>query len=176
MIGPTSRGWLPSGEVNHVTGEIPMSWRAQCCILAVLPALASLAMAGDASDEEVKKFEGTWKFVSLESDGQEAPADVIATWRWVFRGKEITMGDPAQGGAKASFTVDPSQSPRALDMTALDGNEKGKMFKCIYELKGEHLKICLPEGKQAEADRPRPEEFGGGKGLSLIVLERIKPE
>jgi uncharacterized protein (TIGR03067 family) len=154
----------------------PMRWSARCCILAILSALASVAIAGDADDEEMKKLEGTWKFVSLESDGEQAPGNVIATWRWVVRGNEITWRDPTEDETKTSFKVDTSKSPKSIDLTAVDGKEKGKMFKCIYLLEGERLKICVPEGRRASVNPARPEEFSGGKGMSLMVLERIKDE
>jgi uncharacterized protein (TIGR03067 family) len=129
----------------------------------------------DASKGEAKKFEGSWKFVSLESDGATAPADVIETWRWSVKGDEITWSDPKkEERTKTSFKIVPDKEPKAVDITALDGPRKGKTFRCIYKFEKDRLTICLPEGKQDEEDRPRPEAFEGGKGFSLIVLERVE--
>jgi uncharacterized protein (TIGR03067 family) len=140
----------------------------------VLTALASTSLADEAAEEESRKLEGTWKFVSLMSDGQEAPKEVIEKWRWSVRGDEITWGDPIQGETKTSFKIDPSKSPKAIEITALDGKTKGKSLQGIYRFEGERLTVCLPEGRQAEEGRTRPEEFGGGQGMSLFVLERIE--
>lgn len=144
---------------------------ARWVILATL--LLPTTARGD-DNKEVKGLEGTWRFVSLESDGEKAPPTVIEKWRWVIRDGEIHMGDPALGDQKSSFKLDESKKPKAIDMTALDGKAKGKTLKCIYRLDGEILKICVPEGRLATNDRSRPTEFEGGKGQSLIVLERVK--
>jgi uncharacterized protein (TIGR03067 family) len=140
----------------------------------VLTAFASLVIADDAADKEAKRLEGTWKFVSLTVEGDEAPQEFIQKGRWSIRGKEITI--PGAGGGKISYKVDPSRSPKVIDMTALDGPSKGKMIKGIYKIEEEQLTICLPGGKQESPGLERPVEFGGGQGRSLIVLERSKDE
>ena len=141
------------------------------CILAFLCGLDPLAVASDK--EEMKKFEGTWRFVSLEMDGEAVPYVVIASWRWVVKGKEITWGDPAKGGRKSNFQIASGGSPKAIDLKDLAEDEAGKEFKGIYQFEGDRLKVCLPEGKRARGDRPRPEAFDGGAGRSLFVLERV---
>jgi uncharacterized protein (TIGR03067 family) len=148
-----------------------MGWYARWGILATL--LLPVMVRGD-DDKKDNGLEGTWKFVSLESDGEMAPPTVIEKWRWVIRDGEIHMGDAAQGEQKSSYKLDETKKPKTIDMTALDGDQKGKTLKCIYQLDGEILKICLPEGKQANEEQSRPTEFDGGKGRSLIVLERVK--
>jgi uncharacterized protein (TIGR03067 family) len=144
--------------------------------VAVMVSTAMPARADDDADKkEAKKFEGTWKFVRLESDGQEAPADVIATWRLTVKGDKLTWSDTEkEETSKTSFKIVPDKDPKAVDITALDGLKKGKTFRCIYKFEKDRLTICLPEGKQDEEDRPRPESFEGGKGFSLMVLERVE--
>ena len=146
--------------------------RSVCLAVVFLTALAVPSLADDAVDNETKKLDGTWKFVSLKSDGAEAPEEVIQGWRWVIRDKVLTI--PGEG--KSSLEVDPSKTPKALDMTSLEGKSKGKSFQCIYKLEKDRLTICFPEGKQDSQDKTRPKEFDGGKGRSLIILERIEDE
>ena len=113
----------------------------------------------------MKTFEGTWKWVSLESDGEQAPANVVESWRWVIKGNVISWTDQeGKVTSKTSFKIDSTQSPKEIDLTSLDPKQEGKMFKAIYQMEGDTLKVCIPEGKQAEMNPPRPTEFGGGKG------------
>jgi uncharacterized protein (TIGR03067 family) len=142
-----------------------MTWRG-----VVLTALVFPTLADDATDKEAKRLDGTWRFLSLKSDGQEAPQEVIREWRWVIRDRVLTI----PGGGKSSLEIDPSKSPKALDMTSLDGATKGKKMQCIYRFEEDRLTICFPGGRQESRDKARPKEFDGGQGGSLIVLERIK--
>ncbi len=137
-----------------------------------LTALAIPSLADEAADTEARRLDGTWKFISLESDGDKAPEEVIQGWRWVIRDGVLTI--PGEG--QSSLEVAPSKTPKALDMTSLEGKSKGKSFRCIYKLEKDRLTICFPEGKQDSQDKTRPKEFDGGKGRSLIILERIEDE
>jgi uncharacterized protein (TIGR03067 family) len=159
-----------------MNAEMRGDWRSAVLAGVVLAALASLAIADDAADKEAKRLEGTWKFLSLSVDGDEAPQEFIQKGRWSIRGKEITI--PGPGGGKLSYKVDPSRSPKAIDMTGSDGPGRGKTLKGIYKIEEGRLTICLPGGKKEspDLDLARPEEFGGGQGKSLIVLERSKDE
>ena len=71
----------------------------------------------------------------------------------------------------ATFKLDSSKSPKAIDVTVTDGVGKGQTLKGIYESDGEDLKLCLT-GEPVEA---RPTEFLAEKGeLVLFKLKRSK--
>ena len=146
--------------------------RSVCLAVVFLTALALPSLADEAADKEARRLDGTWRFLSLESDGDKAPREVIQEWRWVIRDGVLTI--PGEG--KSSLEVDPSKTPKALDMTSLEGKSKGKSFQCIYKIDAGRLTICFPEGRQDSQDKTRPKEFDGGKGRSLIVLERIEDD
>lgn len=133
---------------------------------------APLSAADEAS--ELKALEGTWKVASIESEGRQAPADAIEKMKWVIRGKEITMEAPnaKAENSRATFTIDSGKSPKEIDVTASGGSANGKTMQGIYELKDNRLKISLRDF--ASASEGRPTAFEGGKGLALIVLERVE--
>jgi uncharacterized protein (TIGR03067 family) len=156
-------------------------WRGIVFIGAVFAALASPtgAVASDAADadadQELKQFEGAWKFVSLSSDGREASKAFLEKASWSIQGGEITTSEPAS--ARIAVKLDPSRSPKEIDLTGADGPGKGRTLKGIYKLENERLTICLPEGEKKFApDTPRPTGFKGGEGRSLLVLEKRKGE
>jgi uncharacterized protein (TIGR03067 family) len=129
-----------------------MTERSICLAAVVLTALACPTIADEAADKEAKKLDVTWKFLSLKSDGAEAPKEVIREWRWVILDKVLTI--PGEG--KSSLEIDPSKSPKALDMTSLDGKSKGKDFQCIYKIEGGKLTICFPKGGRIRGTSPGP--------------------
>jgi uncharacterized protein (TIGR03067 family) len=68
--------------------------------------------------------------------------------------------------------LDPAKQPKEIDLKALGGMYQGKTVPGIYEVKGDTLKLCLPN----KDDILRPKEFNAPKDsrLVLLVLKRSK--
>ena len=67
--------------------------------------------------------------------------------------------------------LDPSKSPKAIDVTITEGPSKGAVMLGIYEFDGDTLKVCFdPEGKK------RPTEFKSPAGSQTFynVHKRAK--
>ena len=130
-------------------------------------------LADDKADleKELKKFQGAWTIESSETGGQKIPADQLKEFIVTFEGDKHTlkMGDKVfQVGTQK---IDPSKSPRTIDVTMTEGPEKGAVMLGIYEFDGDTLKVCFdPKGKM------RPTEFKSPEGseIFLNVHKRIK--
>jgi uncharacterized protein (TIGR03067 family) len=133
----------------------------------------SLVLAADPVSDEVKKeierFEGTWKFVSLETEGRKLDEKVLEHPRLIIKGDRFTSkeGETTHHGV---FKVDPTKKPKTIDVTFTDGPEKGKTMLGIYELEGDTYKVCFSLG-----GKNRPTEFATKAGTNL-VLETLKRE
>jgi uncharacterized protein (TIGR03067 family) len=119
--------------------------------------------------DDKEKLQGTWVGVEGELAGEKLPAGDIETLKLIIEGDKITAN---AGGEKkeATFKLDPTQKPKAIDLMPQDGAEKGKTITAIYSLEGDTLKLCLEDA----GDQPRPTEFAtktGGR-LALYVLRR----
>ena len=123
-----------------------------------------------ANDKE--KIQGTWALVALESGGQQIPVEVIKDFKIVFKGNNISFILPGlnadQGG---TFKLDPTKSPKWMDVTHAQGDQKGQTAPGIYTLNGNELKLCAggPTDK-------RPTEFvsKAGSMVGVMVLKREK--
>jgi uncharacterized protein (TIGR03067 family) len=127
----------------------------------------------EAVRQDRKKYEGTWRVVSLTIDGNQA-ADEDArkitvinhaeTWIVLVDGKEVVRG---------TRTIDPTKKPKTIDFTPSEGDSKGKLFLGIYDIGESTRKLCFaPPGKD------RPPEFASKLGLEhfLVVFEREQKE
>jgi uncharacterized protein (TIGR03067 family) len=130
----------------------------------------SAGVAPPTGDEA--RLQGTWKVVSLESDGQPAPAEATKGAELIFEGNHYAL----KGGTeqfRGTFRLDATRTPRAIDATFTepDGKEKGKAVG-IYKLEGDRLTICWhQDGKE----RPATFRTARDSNLRLIVAERVKP-
>src|SRR5262249_34971013 len=103
----------------------------------------AVAGAGDAADKDAKELQGEWQAVSLEAQGQKAPAEEVKKFRIAIKGDEITI-NPDGENRKSKFKLDPSKSPKAIDLVPQDGPEKGATVAGIYALEKGQLRLCVP--------------------------------
>jgi uncharacterized protein (TIGR03067 family) len=133
--------------------------------LAVAPATAD-----DKKGTDLDKLQGTWKFVSMEQDGQPVPkADEMPTITFEKDKFEVKAGGQVvQAGTQV---LDAGKKPKTVDATVTEGEGKGTTMLGIYELDGDNLKACFDtQGKK------RPTEFktAAGSGHMLVSLKREK--
>ena len=142
------------------------------CTLGLTASGGTGARADDKADveKELKKFEGTWTFESIESGGKAVPAADLKGIRVTFEGDKYTVKKGDEVIQAATQKLDPSRSPKTLDVTVAEGPNKGTVILGIYEISGDTLKVCFdPEGKR------RPTEFKSASGSqTLVVHKRVK--
>ena len=123
-----------------------------------------------AIDDELKRFEATWRFVEIEVGGQKVPAKAFEKDTLVLKGKRFASyvaGKMVHG----DFKIDPLAKPKTIDIIFTEGPGKGHSQKGIYELEGDTQKICI-----AMPDQPRPTEFvtTPDSGNIIEILKREK--
>ena len=72
-----------------------------------------LLVAGDAQDEvkkELARFEGTWKWVSIEMEKMKLSADALEHPRLKLMGDKFTVTEENNATFGGTFKVDPSKS------------------------------------------------------------------
>ncbi len=142
------------------------------CLLGLTVSAGTGARAkGKAEvEKELKKFQGTWRFASIEAGGKAVPAVELKGITVTFKGDKYTVQKGDDVAQVARQKLDPSKSPKTLDAKVTDGPNKGAVILGIYEISGDTLKVCFdPEGKK------RPTQFKSGSGSqTLVVHKRVK--
>ena len=148
-------------------------------ILIVL-AVAFLMAADTPKDEAIKKeadmLQGIWRVASAERDGMAAPEDEMKKITITIKGDKLTArrtenaDKPEEKVYEMSFILDPSQKPKCIDVTYMDGERKSESSQGIYELNGDTLKICMSRGNT----RPTEFETKADSQRHLMVLKRGK--
>ena len=142
------------------------------CTLVLTAPGGTGARADDKADvdKELKKFQGTWTFESVETGGKEVPAAQFKGITVTFEGDKYTVKKGDEMIQACTLKLDPSKSPKTLDVTVAEGPNKGATMLGIYEISGDTLKVCFdPDGKK------RPTEFKGASGSqTLVVHKRVK--
>src|SRR5437763_14434040 len=81
------------------------------------------ARADDKADveKELKRFQGTWTFESVETGGKVVPAAEFKGVTVTFEGNRYTVNKGDQVIQAATQKLDPSLSPKTLDVTVTEG-------------------------------------------------------
>jgi uncharacterized protein (TIGR03067 family) len=104
-------------------------------------------------------------------NGQALPEDFLRGSSRVVKGNETTVTVGGQVQVKATFTVDQTQTPWAIDYMLIAGPDAGKMQHGIYEFEGELARICF-----SSPEKDRPTEFASkpGDGRTFGVWRRVR--
>jgi uncharacterized protein (TIGR03067 family) len=141
------------------------------CALGMLSLVAGGGLLGgeDAGKNDLKKLQGTWRFISQEIEGKPKPPEEVKKLTITFSGDKWSVRDGDQVVQAGTHKLDPSKKPAQVDAAVDEGEGKGSTMLGIYELKGDTMKVCFDtEGKQ------RPASFTSKAGQFAAVIEREK--
>jgi uncharacterized protein (TIGR03067 family) len=123
----------------------------------------------EGMQEELKRFQGSWKQIAYERDGENEPLDEQG-WEPVttFTGEDfvVTIADGSIP-IKGTYRIDPTRDPKTVDWTDTIGEDAGKTLLAIYSLQGDRLTFCA-----SYPGLERPTEFRTRPGQVLRVFQR----
>jgi uncharacterized protein (TIGR03067 family) len=139
--------------------------------------VAGLLIAADSPKADAKKdldrIQGSWVGASGESSGNALPDEQVKGTKFVLKGDKYsyTVADTYQ--EEGTLKIDPTKKSKTIDVTIVEGDDKGETQLGIYELHGDTLRLCFARpGK----DNARPKDFSTNAGNQqlLLVLTREK--
>ena len=139
-------------------------------IATLLAAGLVLAVAPARNDvnEEIERFQGSWRVVSGMYGG-EVGADAGA-YTMVFEKDSFVVRRGDEVVLKGRFRPDPSKTPKAIDMVVTDEDGEEEVHG-IYAF-GEGFKWCT--SKPGSKDRPAEFTAAKGSGNLLLTLKKEK--
>ena len=126
--------------------------------------------------EELDKLQGRWLVVGAEEEGQHIHEKDLkqAKETFVVKGGTMTYCRDGQVQVTMKISLDPRETPKAMDLKFTDGKEKGYKNHAIYQLDGDMLKLRMNDKFGGNSVDERPTDFSTAKGKEavLFVLKR----
>ncbi len=116
-----------------------------------------------------KKLDGEYTVISMRHQGGETSPSEVEGMKWIIDGREIAGYDPDGSSGKMAFRLGAENSPKTIDITALDGNMKGKTDFGIYTFDDGHLQICLSDS----GIKTRPTELQVSDSSWIIEFRKV---
>ena len=138
---------------------------------ALAAALAAVAVAAAPADADRAALRGTWVLEAATLEGRDHTDD-FRGMKLVLDGDRYTL-DFDTNTDKGTFALDPTKTPKRIDVRSAAGPFKGKTLPGIYELKGDTLRLCL-EGDGKADRRPAAFEAPGTTRNMLLTYRREK--
>ncbi len=137
-------------------------------------ARTSAKNVANAAPAAVRSLEGTWQAVAVEVNGKRNTSEEATDLQMIFSGDAITLKSISGlgGERKQKFKLRPDISTVAIDLTSLDGQEKGQTTSAIYSLKNDVLTLCFARAEKGAGARPG--EFKTREGDGRILIEMVR--
>ena len=114
----------------------------------------------------MNSLEGTWLPLSAELDGEAAPAEVLEQTVFTLASGQYSVRFGGQVSDRGTYEIDEA----GLTLSGMDGPNAGKILPCLYQLKGNRLRICFGLGGK------RPNNTSGGHlcegythGMNMVI-------
>jgi uncharacterized protein (TIGR03067 family) len=137
---------------------------------AFVALLISNFLAADNVDakQDLELMQGDWVIATAELSGKPMPEDVTKTIKLTIEGDKYIVSTPS-GADKGVCALNSEVSPKTLEITGVEGPNKGKKIPAIYEIKEGELKVCYDlSGKEF------PKEFKSTDGTLLFLVTYTK--
>lgn len=145
--------------------------------LLLVLATGLLVAADDAKPDDIKKemerFQGSWTTVSIQRDGKDVlPDDEKPKLKLTIKDNKRVLKVDDEVRSTGTYKLNPSKSPKWIDITVSEGPLEGRTVKGIYEIEGDTQKICLT----LKEDGERPTDFTSkpDSGNLLQIFKREK--
>ena len=133
--------------------------------------------AADAPDDallkEIDRLQGIWTNVSTSAEGVDDDSYADLLWLTIKGDKWLMSVKKGKPIVEPTFRIDPSVSPKTLDIIGNKGRKGEVILKAIYELDGDTFRYCYAIG-DAEGPKEFTSEPGSKSGIS--VYRRLKPD
>ena len=137
-------------------------------LLLALLSLTFATLFTQESPKDLELMQGSWSIQTAELSGNPFPAEASKSIKLKIEGENYIV--TANGSIdKGTCKINPTANPKTLEITGVEGPNKGKTILAIYEIKEGELKVCYDlSGKEF------PKEFKSLNGTQLFLVSYTK--
>jgi uncharacterized protein (TIGR03067 family) len=128
------------------------------------------AKPSDQSDKDREKMQGTWHAVAVEVKGTPSEPDAVKKFKLVVKKDSYTVTVNGEDHVSAKLVLRAGKDPKEMDIVL----ETDPVYKGIYEIEGDTLKICLVLSSDDDSKRPKEFKTDEDSNTALFTWERTQ--
>jgi uncharacterized protein (TIGR03067 family) len=128
------------------------------------------AKTSDQSKKDLKKMQGTWHAIAVEVKGTPSDADALKKFELVVKNDSYTVKTSGKEHVSAKLVLAADKEPKEMDIVL----ETDPVYKGIYEIDGDTLKICLVLSSDDDSKRPKEFKSEEDSNTALFTWERTR--
>jgi uncharacterized protein (TIGR03067 family) len=136
---------------------------------AGVAATGPLLGGDDKGAADLKKLQGTWKFVAHANGDKATPPEELAKMKITFKDDKFSLTVDDKVVEAGTHKLYGAKKPGQVDAEITEGERKGKKMLGIYEFTGKTFKVCFDtDGKE------RPTSLTAKGSQFAATIEREK--
>ena len=128
------------------------------------------AKTSDQSKKDLEKMQGTWHAIAAEVKGTPSDADALKKFELVVKNDSYTVKTSGKEHVSAKLVLRADKEPKEMDIVL----ETDPVYKGIYEIDGDTLKICLVLSSDDDSKRPKEFKSEEDSNTALFTWERTR--
>jgi uncharacterized protein (TIGR03067 family) len=124
----------------------------------------------DQSKKDLEKMQGTWHAITVEVKGTPSDADAVKKFELVVKNDSYTVKTSGKEHVSAKLVLRADKDPKEMDIVL----ETDPVYKGIYEIDGDTLKICLVLSSDDDSKRPMEFKSEENSNTALFTWERTR--
>ncbi len=128
------------------------------------------AKTSDQSKKDLEKMQGTWHAIAVEVKGTLSDADALKKFELVVKNDSYTVKTSGKEHVSAKLVLGADKEPKEMDIVL----ETDPVYKGIYEIDGDTLKICLVLSSDDDSKRPKEFKSEEDSNTALFTWERTR--
>jgi len=128
------------------------------------------AKPSDQSKKDLDQMQGNWHMTAMTVKGKSHGAEEIKKFKLIVKKDVYCVQVDGKDHVSAKLVLRADKKPKEVDL----GLETGPIYKGIYEIDGDTLKMCLNLSSDADSERPKEFASEADSPMALFTWQRAK--